>query len=378
MLWLGMRWFAMLAASLVVCLVGYGAARRGAAATTTVNAAAGQAASTQVDVYLLQGEGLKPVRRQLAGRTVAAAVAALLKGPTAVEAKADIRTQVPKATLLRRASVSGGTATIDLSRPYVEGTNTASLRARLAQLVWTATAVPNIKAVRLSIDGRAANSLGQGISVAHTLTRTNVDAPKPALLPPTTVVPDKTGPGSAAGESTKWIQQRLVALGYLPGSAVTGHLGPWTRGAVLAFQGWEKLGRDGVPGPATISRLRTAKRPTPAAGSGKRIEVYLTAQVALLVNGNRVDRVIKVSTGAPGYATPAGNYAIYRKHLKDWSYPYSVWLPYASYFNGGIAFHESPDVPAYAASHGCVRVPRDDAPIVYSFASLHLPVKVLR
>ena len=96
------------------------------------------------------------------------------------------------------------------------------------------------------------------------------------------------------------------------------------------------------------------------------------------MNGNRVDRVIKVSTGAPGYATPAGNYAIYRKHPKDWSYPYSVWLPYASYFNGGIAFHESPDVPAYPASHGCVRVPRDDAPLVYSFAALHLPVKVLR
>ena len=121
-------------------------------------------------------------------------------------------------------------------------------------------------------------------------------------------MPDSSGPGSAGGESTKWIQQRLVALGYLPSPAVTGHLGPWTRGAVIAFQGWEKLARDGIPGPATISRLRTAKRPTPKAGTGKRIEVYLTAQVALLATGNRVDRVIKVSTGAPGYATPAGNY----------------------------------------------------------------------
>jgi hypothetical protein len=375
-----MRWFAMLGASLVVCLAGWGGAARGAAQTTAAATAiaSGAGASTQGEVFLLQGEGLKPVRRQLSAVTAASAVAALLKGPTAVEAKADIRTQVPKATRLLGASVSGGTATIDLSRPYVAGTNKASLRARLAQLVWTATAVSNVTGVRLRIDGRAATSLGQGISVAHLLTRTSVDPPKPALLPPTTVVPDKTGPGSAGGESTKWIQQRLVALGYLPGSAVTGHLGPWTRGAVLAFQGWEKLGRDGVPGPATIARLRTAKRPTPRAGSGKRIEVYLTAQVALLVNGNRVDRVIKVSTGAPGYATPAGNYAIYRKHPKDWSYPYSVWLPYASYFNGGIAFHESPDVPAYAASHGCVRVPRDDAPIVYSFASLRLPVKVFR
>jgi lipoprotein-anchoring transpeptidase ErfK/SrfK len=35
-------------------------------------------------------------------------------------------------------------------------------------------------------------------------------------------------------------------------------------------------------------------------------------------------------------------------------------------------------VPAYPASHGCVRVPRDDAPLVYSFANLNLPVIVVR
>ena len=104
--------------------------------------------------------------------------------------------------------------------------------------------------------------------------------------------------------------------------------------------------------------------------------MYLGPQVALLVEGSRVTRVIKVSTGAPGYATPTGRYAIYRKNPRDWSYPYKVWLPYASYFNGGIAFHESPDVPAYAASHGCVRVPRDDAQLVYSFATLSTPVQV--
>jgi lipoprotein-anchoring transpeptidase ErfK/SrfK len=86
----------------------------------------------------------------------------------------------------------------------------------------------------------------------------------------------------------------------------------------------------------------------------------------------------QVSTGAPGFATPPCSHKIYRKHPRDLSYPYSGWLPHASYFVGGIAFHESPDVPAFAASHGCVRVPRDDAPIVYSFAVFHTPVKVLK
>jgi hypothetical protein len=338
--------------------------------------AAGTAASVPADVYLLQGEGLKLVHRQVAASTVAAAVAALLKGPTAGEAKADVRSQIPTGTALRAATVSGGVATIDLTRPYVEGTDRTSLIARLVQLVWTATAVPDVTGIRLWIDGKAARSLGQGVVVDRTLTRQNVDPADPNLLPPITVVPDKTGETSMGGVTTTWIQQRLVALGYLPGAAVTGHFGPWTRGAVLAFQGWEKLSRDGVVGAQTVTRLRAARRPLPRSGSGKRIEVYLGAQVAFLVDGVRVTRVIKVSTGKAGFATPPGSYRIYRKHPKDWSYPYKVWLPYASYFNGGIAFHESPDVPGYAASHGCVRVPRDDAPLVYAFAALHLPILV--
>jgi hypothetical protein len=332
----------------------------------------------RADVFLTQGEGLKIVQRQVAQRTVTAVVTALLKGPTTAETKTDIRSEVPTATRLRRVTTNGGIATIDLTRPFVEGTNKDSLEARLVQLVYTATGVPGVTGVRLWIDGKAARSLGQGVSVDRTLTRTNVDPPNSSLLPPTTVVPDTTGPGSVGGVSTLWVQQRLAALGYLPASATTGHFGPWTRSAVLAFQGWEKLDRDGVPGPKTVARLRVAKRPVPGPGSGKRIEVYLGAQVAFLDDGSRVTRVIKVSTGAPGYATPTGAYSIYRKHPKDWSYPYKVWLPYASYFVGGIAFHESPDVPAGPASHGCVRVPRDDAPVVYAFAALKTPVTVVR
>src|SRR5262249_13747481 len=133
-----------------------------------------------------------------------------------------------------------------------------------------------------------------------------------------------------------------------------------------------------IPGPKTIARLRVGKRPTPAAGTGKRIEVHLGAQVAFLDDGSRITRVIKVSSGKPRFATPTGTHKIFRKHPRARADPYNVLLPYASYFNGGIAFHESPDVPAYPASHGCVRVPRDDAPLVYSFAALHTPVKIFR
>jgi lipoprotein-anchoring transpeptidase ErfK/SrfK len=47
-----------------------------------------------------------------------------------------------------------------------------------------------------------------------------------------------------------------------------------------------------------------------------------------------------------------------------------------SYFNNGIAFHGYADVPAYPASHGCVRLPMAEAPFAYAFMSIGTPVAV--
>jgi lipoprotein-anchoring transpeptidase ErfK/SrfK len=52
-------------------------------------------------------------------------------------------------------------------------------------------------------------------------------------------------------------------------------------------------------------------------------------------------------------------------------------MPWASYFVGGIAFHEYPSVPSYPASHGCVRVNAYDAPRLYEFATSGTQVSVL-
>jgi lipoprotein-anchoring transpeptidase ErfK/SrfK len=51
-------------------------------------------------------------------------------------------------------------------------------------------------------------------------------------------------------------------------------------------------------------------------------------------------------------------------------------MPYAAYFRGGIATHESPDVPSYPASHGCVRLPAGEAERVYRFVEVGTPVAV--
>jgi lipoprotein-anchoring transpeptidase ErfK/SrfK len=58
----------------------------------------------------------------------------------------------------------------------------------------------------------------------------------------------------------------------------------------------------------------------------------------------------------------------------SWSVPFHVWMPLAQYFQGGYALHEFAVVPAYPASHGCVRIPTTDAPTVWNFGSIGMRV----
>lgn len=71
-----------------------------------------------------------------------------------------------------------------------------------------------------------------------------------------------------------------------------------------------------------------------------------------------------------GYATPRGRFLIIRRERKSWSYPYHLWLPYALYFYRGWAIHGFPVVPDQPASHGCIRVPTQDARLLFQDAPL--------
>lgn len=77
------------------------------------------------------------------------------------------------------------------------------------------------------------------------------------------------------------LEQRLTALTYRPGP-VDGVFDYRTRQAVIAFQKWEGLSRDGVMRSGTWVRLMTAARPTAIqSGSGIWIEVNKAKQVFL-------------------------------------------------------------------------------------------------
>jgi putative cell wall-binding protein len=156
------------------------------------------------------------------------------------------------------------------------------------------------------------------------------------------------------GAEVLWLEQKLTELTYRPGP-IDGVFDKKTYQAVIAFQKWEGLSRDGSVGPKVWERLISASTPTPTKnGSGTWIEVNKAKQVLLLVEDGTVTRTLAVSTGSAdvGIVTPSRTYTVYAKSPK-WDGPRYKPL----YLRGVLAIHGYPSVPAYPASHGCVRVP---------------------
>jgi peptidoglycan hydrolase-like protein with peptidoglycan-binding domain len=324
-----------------------------------------------VKVAFLQGEQVVYVDRP--GSSLKQAVTALLAGPTNAEGTRKIKTQIPSGTPLRAVTVTDRVATIDLGEKFATGTRFDSLTARVVQVVLTATRFPNVRAVRLQVKGGTPLGLFPGFVTLHPLTAKSLLTPDQP--PPTSPAPQ---PPAAESDETRALQQRLADLGFMNASEVDGRTGVRTTSAVVTFQKWAGLTRDGVAGAQTRAALTSAGRPAPVgSGSGHRVEVLLDRQLTLVIDGNRVTRVIDVSTGKPGFDTPAGSFRVTRKEQRSWSVPYKVWLPWASYFVGGVAFHEYPDVPPTPASHGCVRTPLWDAKWLYDQTAIGTPVTVI-
>ena len=345
---------------------GCAAVMTAAALAFTAGGTAGPGATLGPKAYFVLGKQLVGV--PIVAPTPGSAVTKLLAGSRAQ----DLRTFVPKGTRLLHASRSGSTAKIDLSAAFATG-RLEWRTARIAQLVYTVSSVRGVRSVLVRVEGQEPSSKAfPPFDLSDPLTRSDIARPK-KNLPPNPQ--PRLKPPSAA---TRKLQERLAGLSFLPPDDVDGRQGPETTFAVTGFQKWAGLGRDGVAGPATMQRLSTAVRPTPIiAGSGQRIEVLLDRQLALLEQGSRVMLTIPVSTGKGVNATPPGSFSVFRKEVKSWSYPFQIWLPWASYFNGGIAFHEYPDVPTSAASHGCVRIPQYWSQRLYRFARIGTPVRVL-
>jgi spore germination protein GerM len=371
------------AVALAAALTGWTRLTSAVAAEPTPRAPAAEAPAPQppsqtIRVYFVKGEQFAPVERHVAPNDSAAvaarAVEWLLAGPDEAERRSGVETTIPTGATLESLSVDDGTVTLELAgMPTASTAADVSLRpARAAQIVYTLTDVPGVERVLINVDGtERATFVGSDLVVRGPLDQDDLSTPV-RLAPQAERLPAGPAPVNITG-----VQKRLAALRYLPSGAATGAWDYRTRQAVLAFQSWHGLVRDGIVGPQTLAALETATRPEPGStDGGRRIEVHRAKGVVLLIDDRDVLRVVHASTGAAGYETPTGTYSVFRKETNSWSVPYQVWLPYASYFNGGIAFHASDEVPASPASHGCVRLSAPEAPFVYEFAAVGTPVVV--
>ena len=170
------------------------------------------------------------------------------------------------------------------------------------------------------------------------------------------VVHPSLGPGSR-GPSVLALERRLARLHYAL-RGIDGVYGLDTFEAVLAFQKVNGLPRTGRVEDWFWRRLARAGVPR-AQLAGDYIEVDKTRQVLFVVDDGVVTKVVHVSTGATGN-TPLGSWQVYRR-VPGWDWV--LWYP--MYFKGGFAIHGYPSVPAYPASHGCVRIPMWIAPTLY-------------
>jgi L,D-transpeptidase catalytic domain/Sporulation and spore germination/Putative peptidoglycan binding domain len=279
----------------------------------------------------------------------------LTQGPTKLERRRGIRTALPEGARLRSLRATPGTWFASFSRSTFGAGSAETKRARLWQIAATLAPLGEQREVAVAAEGRYLTATRLGVRPG----RWRVE----------------TGEQNYA-YAVRGVQFRLAALGYLARSDVTGSDDYLTDQALLAFQSWEDLDRTGTVTGQTQLALFTATRPKPAARRpGKRLEIYRDRGVLLMVENGDVVRAVHTSTGSFG-RTPTGDFHVYVKSIYSWSVPFHVWMPYAAYFHGGIATHQSPDVPSYPASHGCVRLPEGEAQRVYEFVDVGTPVSV--
>ena len=327
--------------------------------------------ASTVRVTFVQGEQL--VSRPRTGTTPADALRRLMAGLTGAEVARAFRTYIPTGTRVRRLAVAGNVATADLSPRFLTARSDEQVLVAATQVVGTLSAFPSIARVRLLVGGRPVVRTIAGVHLDRPLTLRQLRTPNiPVPQPP----PLRLPPPDPA---TLNAQKRLIELGYLVAGDADGRFGPTTSEGILAFQKFERLARTSVLDSATTAALADAARPTPLTrgGTGKRAEIILDRQVALLIKDDSVVRTIAVSTGKPSTPTPPGRYRVYAKIPRWWSTPFREWLPWALPFVGGIAFHEFGVVPTYPASHGCVRQPFAVARWTFDFAYVGMPVSVL-
>jgi len=180
------------------------------------------------------------------------------------------------------------------------------------------------------------------------------------------------GPGQQ-GWSVRVMQSELNGLHYVV--PLSGVFDEGTGRALVAYRKMTGLERTAATGRRVFELLERG------AGAfnvhyrrdGRHVEADLSRQVlAEIEPGGRVRALYTMSSGKPSTPTVIGRFRVYRKEPGTNSHG----MVDSSYFISGYAIHGYAEVPTYAASHGCLRVPIPDASAIYGWVSGGMPVDV--
>ncbi len=169
-----------------------------------------------------------------------------------------------------------------------------------------------------------------------------------------------TGPG------VQLIQSRLAALHFfIPQTGV------YDSGTGLAIDAYHRLlgwGTYQTLDSRTVNALMTGQGQFHIRypGDGKHAEGDLTNQLLALANGSSVYWILPISSGKPSTPTILGRFHVYSRvpgYLPDGMY-------YSDFFFSGYAIHGYNPAPDYPASHGCMRLPIQDAIPVFNWLAM--------
>jgi hypothetical protein len=162
------------------------------------------------------------------------------------------------------------------------------------------------------------------------------------------------------------IQQRLAALHfYIPQTGV------YDSGTGLAIDAYHRLlhwGTYQTLDGRTVSYLLDGFGEFKARfpHNGRHAEGNLSLQLLALIDGSKVVAIYPISSGKPSTPTILGNFRVYSKvpgYLPDGMY-------FSNFFISGYAIHGYNPAPDFPASHGCMRVPIQDAISIFGWLAV--------
>jgi peptidoglycan hydrolase-like protein with peptidoglycan-binding domain len=193
-----------------------------------------------------------------------------------------------------------------------------------------------------------------------------------ARSPVVRLVHANLGPG-VRDQSVRVLQSELDALHYAV--PLSGVFDEGTGQALIAYRKMTGLERVPYAGTQVFDRLERGEGAFHVRyrQDGRHVEADLTKQVlAEIEPGGRVYRIYTTSSGKPSTPTVIGRFRVYEKTPGE----NSEGMVDSNYFIRGYAIHGYAEVPTYAASHGCLRVPIPDAPSIFAWVREGTPVDV--